>query len=70
MNLMSVTFISNVNLLNRRTIWFSKTFSFLLRFHFPKRASSGPSFESERKPATLLLSVFQRSCFITLTKKM
>ena len=53
MNLMSVIFISNVNLLNRRTIWFSKTFSFSLRFYLPKRASSGPSFGSERKPAIL-----------------
>ena len=50
MNLMSVTSM------NRRTIWFIKTFSFVLRFHFPKIASSGSSFGSERKPATLLLS--------------
>ena len=62
MNLMSVTSItlySKINLLNRRAIWFIKTFSFVLRFHFPKIASSGSSFGSERKPATLLLSVSQ-----------
>ena len=67
MNLMSVLLLSKINLLNNRTIWFIKTFSFVLRLHFPKTASSGSSFGSERKPAQCLP---KNLCFVTLTKKM
>ena len=71
MNLMPVLLLllSKVNFLNSRTIWFIKIFSFLLRFHFLRKASRGSSFGSERNPATLILSVSQRSWFYHMDKK-
>ena len=70
MNLMSDTSIIKINLLNTRTLWFIKTFSFLLRFHFPKRASSASSFGSWKETSYFITQCFPKKfCFIALTKK-